>query len=135
MKRVIKNDVVKMVWNADCFYESRKRGFIAAVNVYDTVNGAVPVVFQDKVAFILIDTDTGKPACIEDIGNVIKDCFKEDLDISDALEDSYIELGVGFVTEEDIAEMYGLSEEDISDINDRIDDLMPYWELIETPMS
>lgn len=132
--KLIKNDVVSMDWNAEHFYESRARGFIAAVNVYETSKGTVPVIFQDKKIFLLIDPDTAKPASADEIKGAIKDCFKEGIDIEDAFEDSYVELGICSVDDEDIAESYGLTEADIDDINNRIDDLMPYWEIVEEDM-
>lgn len=134
MKKIIKNDIVTMDWDADLFFESRKRGFIAAVNVYETSKGSVPVIFQDNKIFLLIDPDTVKPASVEDISGAIKDCFKENLDIEDAFEDSYVELGIGSVDEEDIANNYGLSDEDIADINKRLRDLSAYWEVVEEAM-
>lgn len=133
--KVIKNGIVKMQWNAEHFFESKKSGFVAAVNVYKTAEGEdVPVVFQDQKIFLLIDPDIMKPASVEDIKNVIKDCFKEGLDIESELEDSYVELGVCSVDYEDNARYYGLTDADIADINNRCDDLAPYWEVTEIGM-
>lgn len=131
MKKLIKNDIVKMDWDADAFFESRSRGFVAAVNVYKTSEGPVPVVFQDKKIFILLDPDTVEPTTLEDITQVIKDCYKDNIDLEDAFPESYVELGVGVVLDEDVANQYGLTDADIADINNRIDDLMPYWEIVE----
>lgn len=132
---IIKNDIVKMDWVAEHFFESKSQGFIAAVHVYDTPQGEVSVVFQDKVIFLLIDSDTAKPASAEDIRDALRMCFKESLLVEEAFEDSYVELGVGGIDEEDIAFEYGLSDEDIKDINRRYDDLSPYWEIIEEPVN
>lgn len=133
--KVIKNGVVNMQWNADHFLESRKSGFVAAINVYKNDSGAsIPVIFQDQKIYILLDQDTMKPADVSDIIGVIKECFKEDLDIDVELEESYVELGVGSVDYEDVARMYGLSDSDIVDINNRCDDLAPYWEVTEIDM-
>lgn len=128
---IIKNDIVKMEWVAEHFFESKSQGFIAAVREYDTPEGKVTVVFQDKVIFLLIDNDTEKPATVEDIRDALKVCFTDNLLVEEAFEDSYIELGIGGVDEEDTAHAYGLSDEDILDINKRYIDLSPYWEIIE----
>ena len=132
--KVIKNGIVNMVWNADHFLESRKSGFVAAINVYSTDKGDVPVIFQDQKGYILLDQDTNKPASVSDIISVVKECFKEDLDIETELEGSYVELGVMLVDYEDTARMFGLTDDDIADINNRFDDLQPYWEITEISM-
>lgn len=131
MKKVIKNDVVSMEWLADNFFESRNAGFIAAVNVYETEKGSVSVIFKDKKAFFLIDSETATPASAKDISDAIIDCFKDEVELEDEFEDCYVELGNCIVTEEDIAHNYGLTDEDIADINNRLDDLSGYWEVVE----
>ena len=120
-----------MNWKADHFFESRTAGFIAAVNVYNTEQGEVPVVFQDKHIFLLIDPDEGIPATVKEIQNALKECLEESLEVSDAFEDCYVELGFESVDEEDIAMSYGLTDEDIQDINKRIQDLSGYWVIVE----
>lgn len=134
MRKLIKNDVVKMDWDADTFFESRDYGFIAAVNVYETPKGSVPVIFQDNKIYLLYDAEEGDLASLDDIKSVIKDCFDTGDDVEDRYYASYIELGIATVDNEDIANSYGLTDEDISDINQRIMDLSPYWEIEETPM-
>lgn len=134
MRKLIKNEVVKMDWDADTFFESRDCGFIAAVNVYETTKGSVPVIFQDNKIYLLYDAEEGDLASLDDIKFVIKDCFDTGEDVEDRYYDSYIELGIATVDNEDIANSYGLTNEDISDINQRIMDLSPYWEIEETPM-
>lgn len=135
MKRVIKNDVVSMQWDADYFFESNSRGFIAALNIYETPDGEVPVVFKDKKIFLLLDPDTDGVATADNISDVIKQCFKEDIEIEDAFEEFVVELGELQVENVDLAESYGFSEEDISDMDARIDDLMGYWATEEYSMS
>lgn len=134
MAKYIKNDVVSMDWNAEHFYESRMRGFIAAAHVYKTPDGDVPVVFQDKNIFILIDPEEGTAVSIDEVKDMVKTCFDGEMDISEYYEDCYVLLGIASVDEEDIAESYGLTKEDIKDINNRVQDLMGYWEIVEFTM-
>lgn len=134
MKKLIKNGIVNMDWNADTFYESKDYGFVAAVNVYETDKGSVPVVFQDNKIFLLYDAEAGDLASLDDIKAVVKDCFDTGEDAEDRYCESYIEMGIGSVDNEDVAYNYGLSADDIDDINHRVADLAPYWEIDEVPM-
>lgn len=125
-KKYIKNDVVKMDWDAATFYESRKNGFMAAVHVYETRNGVVPVMFKDWHAFLLIDTENGKPATSDELAAALKDCFDNDMNIEEAYEECYVELD-----DEGTAAYYGLTSEDLVDIEQRLKDLSGYWYTIE----
>ena len=134
MKKVIKNEIVSMEWNADLFFESKSAGFVAAINVYETPNGQVPVVFQENKIFTLLDEDTNAVASVSDIARVIKDCFNAQALIEDEFEDVYVEFGYGAVDDVGIAENFGLSDEDIADMDNRIKDLSGYWGVIEEDM-
>ena len=133
----IQNGIVQMDWDASMFYEARVYGedgealeetsFVAALNVYDTPKGNVTVVFKDRVAFLLIDPDTGAPAEPDDIGEAIKECYAEGSILEEVYEESYVPL-----EGEDIALVYGLSSEQYGDIEDRLFDLSGYWyEIVE----
>lgn len=135
MKRVIKNGIVSMTWDADYFFESNRSGFYAAINVYKTEKGDVPVVFEDNNIFMLYDEDEGRLSTADEISDAVKVCFSEDLLLYEAFEDNVIMLGTGSVDDEDVAYMYGLSDEDIEDINSRVVDLAPYWEVHEESAS
>lgn len=136
MKKIIENDVVSMEWDADYFFESNQSGFVAAINIYETPDGEVPVVFKDNKIFLLLDPDTDGVATADNIADVIKQCFKEDIELEEAFEEFYVSLGEsGVLLNADVAESYGLSEDDIADIESRIEDLSGYWATEEFSMS
>lgn len=131
---LIKNDVVSMDWEAEQFFET-KEGFVAAIREYQTEKGNVAIIFQDKVAYLLLDEDNN-PASVEDCSEAIKNIYKEGLSAEDLYPDSYVELGTTVVLDDgaDTARYYGLSDGDIEDINKRLDDLSGYWAIIEQSM-
>ena len=131
---LIKNDVVSMDWEADRFFET-KDCFVAAIQLYPTERGDIAVIFQDKTAYLLLDVDNN-PASVEDCSEAVKSIFKEGLSAEDMYEESYIELGNTVVYGDgiDTAKNYGLTDEDIQDINNRLDDLSGYWAVIEQSM-
>lgn len=134
MIKLIKNGIVKMPWRADRFFESRTRGFIAAVEVYGDEETPIPVVFQDEVVYLLIDPDSGEPASFDEVAEAIKECFDEGITCEDGYPDAYVELGNMGIDDEDEAKNWGLTDENIADIFARCGDLYPYWEIEETPM-
>lgn len=128
---LIKNDVVSMDWEADKFYETKK-GFVAAVKEYSTENGVVPVIFQDNIAYLLVN-ENGSVFSTDECAKAIKDIHKNGGEPEDLYEENYIELGRTAVVGdgEDAAHYNGLSDEDIADINNRLDDLSGYWTIFE----
>ena len=134
----VKNNVVKMDdWEVEGFFESKKDGFIAAVKIYETSKGSMPVMFKDGKAFMLYDEDTQAPATRTELSRVLKSSVDEygpDCVFEDLFEDIYIEVSNGVAIEEDVAEMYGFSEEQCTNILDSIDDLSGYTETSWTDM-
>lgn len=134
MVKLIKNGIVKMPWRADRFFESRTRGFIAAVEVYGTEEAPIPVIFQEGIVFLLVDPDTGDVASLEEIAEAIKECFNDGISCEDGYPDAYVELGNMGIDDEDEAKNWGLTDENISDIAERCVDLHPYWEVEDVEM-
>lgn len=134
-KRIIKNEYVKMEWDADLFFESKERDcLIAAIQMYpvEGKENNVPVIFMDKKAFMLIDEDTGEICPMDDILWAIKKCFKDGEIMEDFAYDNYLPVTDGFDTNEEGCEKHGLNADQIKDICDRLDDLTNgYWCTVE----
>lgn len=126
-KLMIKNDVVKMPWEADGFFESKKDGFIGACHVYDTEKGSLAVMFKDRHAFILLD-ENDEPAGLEDYFDAIKECHKQGINVEDYFSEVYVELSDAASVDEDTLAIYGLTPEDGKDILARLQDLWEYWQ-------
>lgn len=126
--KYIKNEIVKMLWDAEGFFESKSDGFIAAVHIYNGKKGDIAVMFKDGKAFVLIDPDTDMPTTREDLFAVTAECHKVGVNIEDEYEDSYAELCNGADYNLKCLEYYGLSSEDGEDILNRLNDLSVYWE-------
>ena len=129
----IKNAIVKMDWDADGFYEHKAEGtFVAAVHLYDTSQGTkLAVIFKGGKAFLLFNTATGAPMTRDEFTEFLHNMVKEygpdvDLEYADESCEVYIELSAGGGGDPDVAESYGLSDEDCSDISDRLADLSGY---------
>lgn len=127
----VKNDFVKMLWDAQGFFESKTDGFLAAVHLYEGTKGTVPVMFRDNKAFILLDDETQFAASREDLFVAIKDCHKSGIIIEDYFYDQYVEFSNGVEFDEGVLAYYGLSAEDGEDMNKRLEDLQDYWQVIE----
>ena len=115
------------------FFESKKSGFVAAVQEYEGEKGAVPVCFMDKTAFILID-DNETPMGRNYIREAIKTSAKEKCPISELYEEEFIPLGDTFGVDENVAAYYGLDMDSAVDIANRLGDLSCYWVTIEEDM-
>lgn len=131
--KYIKNDFVYMDWIADNFIESKKSGFIAAIQEYSTPNGDRAVGFMNRRAFLLVDED-GNVFTREEVINAIKDSHKEGLDISDYYEDCFVEIANTATVNDDLMEYYAFDEEDKEDIKARLKDLSCYWVYVEVDM-
>lgn len=124
----IKNSVVKMKWNSQWFLESRDMGcFVAAVEVY---NGK-PVVFQNNMAYTIMDGDTNDLASIDDILYVVSDSFMHGESVEDSV-DGFIPLISGGMLEQEAVNAWGFTKEDTDDMFKRIVDLMGYYATVES---
>lgn len=131
---LIKNAVVKMDWDSEGFYESKKNGtFVAAVNVYKLSDDSdFPVIFIGGKACILWDPDYNRPVSRDEFTELLADLVKEygdDLDLEniDITAEAYIEVSNGVTVDGDIVSEYGLDDEIQKDIINRIEDLSGYY--------
>lgn len=131
--KYIKNDFVFMDWIADNFIESKKSGFIAAIQEYSTPNGDRAVGFMNQRAFLLVDED-GSIFSRSEVINAVKESHKEGLDISDYYEDCFVEIATTASVNDDLIGYYAFDEEDKKDIQDRLKDLSCYWQYVEEDM-
>lgn len=134
-EKLVKNDVVKMDWEARGFMMNTKIGFYAAVHDYH----GVPVVFREGVAYTLRDSEGAFPM------DSIVDFLKKNLKITgnknegyeyEELEDieesdEYLYLGNMAEVDSGNCKAMGLTDDDMKDIVNRVTDLYPYWEETE----
>ena len=127
----IKNAVVKMLWDAEGFFETKKDGFIAAVQLYENkkTGETLAVMFKNGKAFMIFDNETEKPATRDDLRDALSEIIKTDPegDMEEYFPDTYIELCNGVTCDADVADAYGLDEDDQEDIINRCDDLSGYY--------
>lgn len=121
----IKNGIVKMLWEADKFFEV-DGAFVAAVKEY---NG-VCVVFKDNDAFLLLNEfDTNEVADLNEIIRILQTVVSEGYSIREEYEDLYIPLYDGSHLDNDLLDSYGIGSENAKDIGERVMDLSPYYEV------
>lgn len=125
---LVKNGIVKMPWEEENFFESKKFGFIAAVHKYETTKGTdLWVMFHDSKAFIINDNENDAPADHDMLLRLCKEMVDDDGEHMDEYYgEDIIDLSYGSV-DTDMAEFYGISEEDCDDIDNRIADLENYY--------
>lgn len=129
----VRNAVVRPnFWKRENFFETKKDGFVAASQEYETPEGIVLVVFKDRQAGLLIDSETGKTISNEELKNELAQMNKDGI-INDTLDDvfgdAYLQIGAGdTITDRDSLEYYGISNEQMEDIEDRMADLENYYE-------
>ena len=129
----VKNDFVYMDWLQDNFIESKKSGFVAAIQEYETPDGDIlPVGFMDQRAFLLVDEEGVLDR--NSLITAIKDSYKEGLAVYDYYEDCYVQLATVAGVDEDTMISYGFEREDIEDIQKRLKDLSCYWVYVEEDM-
>ena len=131
MAQYIKNGIVKMLWEADKFFEVDGM-FVAAVKEY---NG-VFVVFKDNDAFLLRnEANPDEVAVLEEIIRILQMVVTEGYSIREECEDLYIPLYDGSHLDAGVLESYGIGAENAKDIGERVMDLYPYYEVefVENP--
>lgn len=127
----IKNGIVKMLWEADKFFED-EGAFVAAVQVYNGVH----VVFKDNDAFLLRNEfDQDEVADLNEIVRILQEVVSEGYSIREEYEDLYIPLYDGAHLDAEALDAYGIGSENAEDIGKRVMDLSPYYEVefVENP--
>lgn len=127
--KVVKNGVVKKDWDVDGWVENMYYGFIGAVNDYH----GVAVAFDENIAYAMIDSEGS--LSLPEVANLIKKSYKvkkgknpevtKEYDM-DEYEEYTVLVDEGEPVEEN-CKLAGLTEDDIKDILERIDDLAPYY--------
>ena len=124
-KAYVRNGIVKMLWEADKFFEYNG-AFVAAVQEY---NG-VCVVFKDNDAFLLLnESDTSKVADLDEVVRLLQELVREDYSIQEEYIDLYVPLYDGPQISGKILDSYGIGAENADDIGKRVMDLAPYYEV------
>lgn len=124
-KAYIKNGIVKMLWEADMFFED-EGAFVAAVKVYNGVH----VVFKDNDAFLLRNEfDQDEIADLNEIVRIMQELVTEGYSIREEYEDLYIPLFDGSRISGELLDAYGIGAENADDIGNRVMDLSPYYEV------
>lgn len=121
----IKNGIVKMLWEAEKFFEV-DGAFVAAVQEY---NGVI-VVFKDNDAFLLRnEANPDEVADLQEVIRILQMVVTEGYSIREECEDLYIPLYDGPHIDPDILDSYGIGAENAKDIGERVMDLAPYYEV------
>lgn len=125
-RKLIRNDVVSMDWWSDCFFESREKGFVAACQTYETEVGTFAVGFMNNNAFVILkeDGDLGER---KDIQDCAKDCNKYEEEPWDGEWEDKVMIVSTEDGKEFLQSNYGFTDEDIEDIENRLNDLSGYW--------
>lgn len=128
----VRNAVVRPnYWKVENFFETKKEGYVAASQEYDTPRGKMLVVFKDRQAGFLLDPDTGAPISNKEFLDELVSLQKDGV-LNDTLEeiypDSYVQVGVkGVLTDDEWLDQFGFSEEQKRDIEERMVDLEHYY--------
>ncbi|MBQ8629976.1 MAG: hypothetical protein IJ421_10955 [Prevotella sp.] len=131
MAQYIKNGIVKMLWEADKFFEVEGM-FVAAVKDY---NGVI-VVFKDNDAFLLRnESNPDEVADFNEVVRILQMVVSEGYSIREECEDLYIPLYDGSHLDTEALDSYGIGSENAKDIGERVMDLSPYYEVeyVENP--
>lgn len=128
----VRNAVVKEnFWKVENFFETKKEGYVAASQEYETPKGTMLVVFKDRQAGFLLDPDTGKPISNKEFLNELASLQKDgelDSSLEDIYPDSYVQIGVkDTITDEEWLDNFGFSDEQKRDIEARMADLENYY--------
>lgn len=121
MSKFVKNEVVKMDWREDCFFESKEDGFVAAVQEYNTPRGVTPLLFMDK-HIMIVANEKGEPCSVDQLYERVAKNYDSPEDFVDEYEDDVV-----FMDDEDSLAEEGFTQEQIDDVNNRFSDLSSYF--------
>lgn len=128
--KLVKNDVVKMDWDADLFVDNKYIGFVAACKQYDDLT----VVFQEGTAFAFYNAE--EPIDAASTLDIIKKSYKIRKGKNASVEREYLFDEFGeytiLISGDDVyqnnVDLVGLTDEDVEDMKLRLADLAPYDE-------
>lgn len=128
----VRNAVVREnYWKKENFFETKVDGFVAASQEYVTPKGTMLVVFKDRQAGFLLDSDTGLPISNAELTNELASLFKEgsiNETFDDIYPDFYVQIGVKDCLIDDTwLDEFGFSEEQKKDVEERMTDLENYY--------
>lgn len=128
----VRNAVVKEnYWKRENFFETKSDGFVAASQEYETPRGSILVVFKDRQAGFLIDSDTGLPISNEVLTKELAEMFKDgsiNESLDDLYPDAYAQVGVkGIITDDSWLDEFGFTDEQKQDVEERMSDLENYY--------
>lgn len=127
----VKNAVVSdNMWEVEGFIETKKGGFIAAIHEYDKGDSVVPVVFMNRKAFVVFDNEEERLSTMEEIKVALKQCYDSGQEFESVLEDqeAFVLCTDLDIVNDYVKEEYGITDEDIEDMENRIMDLDGYEE-------
>lgn len=138
-QRYVRNAVVKEnYWKVENFFETKADGYVAASQEYETTKGSMLVVFKDRQAGFLIDSDTGLPISNDELTKELASLVKEGSigeSLDDIYPDAWVLIGVkDTITDDEWLNEFGFSAEQIRDVEERMADLENYYEDSEEEM-
>ena len=128
----VKNEVVRdNFWDVDDFFETRDKGFVAAVHTYQTKSGPVLVIFKDRKSYLMVED--GEVIGKERFKEILKELY-DDGSLDEELDYLYGDDSISLVGKQGVIidedgnlDTLGFSEADRADIEDRMNDLDNYW--------
>ena len=138
-QRYVRNAIVKEnYWKVENFFETKADGYVAASQEYETPRGTMLVVFKDRQAGFLLDSDTGLPITNEELTSELASLVKEgsiNESFDDIYPDAWVLIGVkGIITDDEWLNEFGFSADQIQDVEERMTDLENYFEDTEEEM-
>lgn len=129
-RRLIKNGVVNMEWDAEQFFESKSKGFVAAIHIYTLSDGReIPVGFKEGLAFVLTEEDGETWYDYEKLVKAIKEAHDSGYEARVYFDDIFISLANDTFAYDEECDFFGFTEDQKEDMVRRVEDLKSYWEL------
>lgn len=129
-RRLIKNGIVNMEWDAEQFFESKSKGFVAAIHTYTLPDGReIPVGFKEGFAFVLTEEDGETWYDYEKLVKAIKEAHDSGYEARVYFDDIFISLANDTFAYDEECDFFGFTDEQKADMVKRVEDLKPYWEM------
>lgn len=129
-RRLIKNGVVNMEWDAEQFFESKSKGFVAAIHTYTLPDGReIPVGFKEGLAFVLTEEDGETWYDYEKLVKAIKEAYDSGYETRAYFDDIFISLANDTFAYDEECDFFGFTDEQKADMVKRVEDLKAYWEM------